>query len=130
MNYNDKESKQFEEKYEQWVKALGNLTPEKMAKINEAITELEKLVSNLKNKPDKTEEDLKFMQSIKSRMKEIAERMTDAQLILGEKLFRNSMKFYEHFKKLSAEGNKEAQQAFEKLDANYKKMLESQINKN
>jgi N-acetylglucosamine kinase-like BadF-type ATPase len=131
MNFDDKESQEFEKKFNILLKEIEEkLTPEKAEDIRKS---LETLVQNLEpflKKPDKTAEEIQLVNKIKPQIKELYEKLLDMHIVLGEKVFRNSMGFYENVKKAAASGDPQAQKIFNEMDPLYKEMLAAQIGKN
>jgi len=131
MNFDDKESQEFERKFNILSKELEEkLTPEKVEDIRKSLETLAEKLGPLLKKPGKTAEEIQFINQIKPRIKELYERLLDMHIILGEKVFRNSMGFYENVKKAAEAGDPQAKKIFNEMDPLYKQMLAAQMGKN
>jgi len=129
MNFDDQQTKDFEKKFNEW-NSKENLTLEDVEKLKKGIEDITEPLSRLVEKPDKTEEEIQFLARIKPVLFSLSEKLQDAMILHGERAFRTSMKYYEHVKKLAAEGNEEAKKVFEEMDVLYKKMLAEQASEN
>lgn len=131
MNFDDKVSQEFERKFNILSKGLEeNLTPEKVEIIKKALETLVENLGPLLKNPDKTEEEIQFINQLKPRIKELYERLLDMHIVLGEKVFRSSMGFYENVKKAAEAGDIQAKKIYSEMEPLYKKMLEAQMGKN
>lgn len=125
MNFDDKFTKDFEEKFQKQLQAVRGISPEDFEKIKQNLQIVFELLDDFKNKPNKTPEDFEKVAAISSRLKPLLQNFKDMELILGESLNRQSIAYYENVKKLAKEGDKEAEKIyldlktyFEKFDAN------------
>jgi len=125
MNFDDKFTKDFEEKFQKNLEAIRSITPEAHQRLKESLKVISEFLEQLKNQPDKTPEDFELLASLQIKMKELSQTFQDMQLILSESLYRKSLAFYEHVKKLAKEGDKEAEKIYndlkiyvEKFDSN------------
>jgi hypothetical protein len=78
----------------------------------------------------KTEVEIQYINELKPRIKELYERLLDMHIIMEEKVFRNSMGFYENVKKAAEAGDPKAKKIFDEIDILYKEMLVEQMGKN
>jgi hypothetical protein len=78
----------------------------------------------------KTEVEIQYINELKPRIKELYERLLDMHIIMEEKVFRNSMGFYENVKKAAESGDPKAKKIFDEIDILYKEMLVEQMGKN
>ena len=125
MNFDDKFTKDFEEKFQKNLQTIRGISPESFEMIKQNLQIVFEFLEDFKNKPDKTPEDFEQLAAITSRLKPLLQNFVDIELILGESLNRQSIAYYEHVKKLAKEGNKEAEKIyldlriyFEKFDSN------------
>ncbi|WP_379968675.1 hypothetical protein [Epilithonimonas sp. UC225_85] len=121
MNFDDKFTKEFEEKFQKNLKGIRSMTPEEHQKIKESLEVIYEFAYNLKNKPDKSPEELEMLAGITIKLEKLSQTFRDMQLILGESLYRQSLAFYEHVKKLAKEGNKEAEIVYNDLKIHVEK---------
>lgn len=115
MNFDDKFTKEFEEKFQKNLQAIRSIPPDAYQLIEENLKVISEFLEQLRKKPDKTPEDLELLASLQIKMKELFQTFQDMQLILGESLYRKSLAFYEHVKKLAKEGDKEAEKIYNDL---------------
>lgn len=115
MNFDDKFTKEFEEKFQKNLQAIRSIPPDAYQLIEENLKVISEFLEQLRKKPDKTPEDLELLASLQIKMKELFQTFRDMQLILGESLYRKSLAFYEHVKKLAKEGDKEAEKIYNDL---------------
>lgn len=125
MNYDDKFTKGFEEKFQKNLAAVRAMKPEDYENIQKNVNILNELLGDFIDKPDKTPQEIEFVAEIKQRMMGLLEKIGDIQIILDENLYRKSRAQYEYLKKLAKEGNKEAEKLYlelkpyvEKFDVN------------
>ena len=59
--------------------------------------------------------------SLEVKLKEFVQKLGDMKLILGVSLYRQSLAYYEHVKKLAKEGNKEAERIYNDLKIHVEK---------
>lgn len=125
MNFDDKFTKDFEEKFQKHLQAVRGISPEAFDQIKEKLQIVFELLEDFNNKPNKTPEDFKQLADINTRLKPILQDFADMELVLGEILTRQSIAYYENVKKLAKEGDKEAEKIyldlklyFEKFDPN------------
>ena len=126
MPYDDQSTKNFEQKYREWLKQIRKLTPEKMDEINKLLLDLEKGVNVLRNKKHRTREENETLKKVFVRIKDVKKTMEDMQLVLGQKMVRNALAFYQSVKKKAAEGDERAKKILKDLEPEYKKMLKAQ----
>lgn len=115
MNFDDKFTKDFEEKFQKNLQAIRSIPPDAYQLIEENLKVISEFLEQLKNQPEKTPEDFELLASFQIKMKELSQTFQDMQLILGESLYRKSLAFYEHVKKLAKEGDKEAEKIYNDL---------------
>lgn len=121
MNFDDKFTKEFEEKFEKNLEAIRSMPPEAYQQINESLNVISEFVDTLKSNPEKTSADLELLASLQIKLKLLSETFSDMKLILGESIYRKSLAFYEHVKKLAKEGDKEAEKIYNNLKIHFEK---------
>jgi hypothetical protein len=121
MNFDDKFTKELEEKFEKNLEAIRGMPPEAYQQINESLNVISEFVDTLKNNPEKTSADLELLASLQIKLKLLSATFSDMQLILGESIYRKSLAFYEHVKKLAKEGDKEAEKIYNNLKIHFEK---------
>ncbi len=121
MNFDDKFTKDFEEKFQKNLKAIREIPPEAHQIIEQNLLIVSGFLEDLKNKEDKTPEDFELLASFNLQLKEILQQMEDMKLILGESLYRQSRAYFENVKKLAKEGNKEAERIYNNLKTDFEK---------
>lgn len=115
MNFDDKFTKEFEEKFKKNLEAIRSMPPEAHQQIKKSLDVISEFVETLKNTPEKTSEDLELLAGLQTKLKQLNEAFSDMQLILGESLHRQSLAFYENVKKLAKEGDEEAEKIYNDL---------------
>ncbi len=125
MNYDDKFTKGFEEKFQKTLAAVRAMKPEDYENIQENVGILNELLAGFLDKPNKTTEEIEFIAEIEQRMRGLLKKIADIKIILDENLYRKARAQYEYLKKLTKEGNKEAEKLYlelkpyiEKFDVN------------
>lgn len=121
MNFDDKFTKQFEEKFQKNLEAIRSIPPETHQIIEDNLKIIYEFIEKLKSKPDKSPEDFELLASLHIKLKELYQSFEDMKLILGESLYRKSVAFYEHVKKLAKDGDKEAEKVYNNLKTNFEK---------
>jgi uncharacterized lipoprotein YehR (DUF1307 family) len=87
-------------------------------------------VEAIRQKPQKTFEDFEMLAELQLDLKTHLQRMMEAKAIIGESLTGQSTAYYNHIKKLAAEGNEEAQKILADLQPAYQAMLQESMNNN
>lgn len=125
MNFDDKFTKDFEEKFQKHLQAVRAISPKAFEQIKVKLQIVFEFLEDFKNKPNKTPEDFENLAAITSRLKPLLQDFSDMKLVLGESLTRQSTAYFENVKKLAKEGDKEAEKIyldlkpyFEKFDPN------------
>ena len=125
MNYDDKFTREFEEKFQKSLKKIRNFSREDRQKMEEDIKMLNNFVEELIDKPDKSPDEIELLAKLQLELPKLIQILEDHQLILDESLYRKSRAQYEYLKKLAKEGNKEAEKLYlelkpyvEKFDVN------------
>ncbi|WP_312765298.1 hypothetical protein [Epilithonimonas sp.] len=121
MNFDDKFTKEFEEKFEKNLEAIRSMPPGAHQQIKESLNVISEFVEKLKNKSEKTSADLELLANLQTKLKRLYETFSDMQLILGESLHRKSLAFYENVKKLAKEGDEEAEKIYNELKIHIEK---------
>ncbi|KQR92429.1 hypothetical protein ASG01_10920 [Chryseobacterium sp. Leaf180] len=112
MNFDDQFTKDFEEKFQKNLQAVRGVSPEDFEKIKQNLQFVFEFLEDLKNKPDKTPEDFEHLEAISSALNPLSQELADMKLVLDESLYRQSIAYYEHVKKLTKEGNIEAEKIY------------------
>ena len=125
MNYDDKFTRDFEEKFQKSLKKIRNFSKEDRQKVEENIMLLSNIIEEIVDKPDKSPDEIELLAKLQLELPKLIQILEDQQLILDESLYRKSRAQYEHLKKLAKEGNKEAEKLYlelkpyvEKFDVN------------
>jgi len=115
MNFDDKYTKDSEETFQKYLKEVRSFTPENYKIIEENLIIITEYVERIRNIPDKSPEDLEQIISLEVQLKGFVQKIDDMKLILSVSLYRQSLAYYEHVKKLAKEGNKEAEKIYNDL---------------
>jgi hypothetical protein len=130
MLFNDKETQDFERRFqESLVKVRKFMTTEKEMldeKISIIIDELPKLI----DKPNKTAEDLIYIDNVERQLKALMSELDEMKSVLEESLTRQSAFFYQHIKRLAKEGCNDAAKIYADLKPSYEAMLRGQMGNN
>ena len=125
MNYDDKFTQDFEEKFQKNIKKIRNFSKEDQQKLEENIMFLSDIIKEIGDKPEKSPDDMELLAKLQLELPKLIQILEDQQLIIDESLYRKSRAQYEYLKKLAKEGNKEAEKLYlelkpyvEKFDVN------------
>ncbi len=130
MLYNDEETKAFEEKFKTMLAKTREFMSSQKAVLEENLKTIIENSKSIIEKPDKTEEEIAFLQNLRQQLQPVVKALSDMQLILDESLFRQASLQYQHIKKLAEEGNEKAMKAYLDLKPHYETMLREQMNDN
>ncbi|MDP9956748.1 hypothetical protein J2X97_002407 [Epilithonimonas hungarica] len=115
MNFDDKFTKQFEEKLEKNLKLIRSMPPEVLLTVKENLLNIDSAIEQIKSNPNKSDEDLKILKDLENDLPALKQQIEDMQLILMESLYRKSLVYFENVKRLAKEGNKEAEKIYNDL---------------
>jgi len=125
--FDDKETRANEEKMQEYFRKVeefrDNGGMEHMIKL---IHPLMKIIEELKSKKENdtlTKEESDLFSMTMHAIKDLAIKLDDIMLILGEKLMRQSYVIMEAYKTEADKGNPEAKAAYERLHDSYLKTL-------
>jgi hypothetical protein len=132
MLYNDKETRENEKHFQEDLKTARSFAEDKEAqqKITESLAIIENMLLKLKDKPDKTQEEIELMNDLTKKLVPILDTIQHFKNVIGHNLVRFSNAYYENVKKLAAEGNEEAKAIYEDLKPAYQEMLKAQMDEN
>ena len=99
-------------------------------KIDKYLPQIEDAVTKLTQKKERTEEEEGQLKQLADMVLKVKQYMEDAQLVLGDKLYRQSVAYYFHVKELSEKGNEEAKKVYEHLKPLYDAGLLKDLNGN
>ena len=80
---------------------------------------IEDAVTKLTQKKEHTEQEEDLLKRFADMVLKIKQYTEDAQLVLGDKLYRQSVAYYFHVKELGEKGNEEAKKIYEDLKPQY-----------
>ena len=125
MNYDDKFTKQFEDKFQKNLELIRSMPPEVLVTVKENLLIIGEAIDEIKANPNKSDEDMEMLKTLKNDLLTLKTQIEDMQLILGESIYRQSLAYFENVKRLAKEGDKKAEeiyndlkQHFEKFDSN------------
>lgn len=125
MNYDDKFTKQFEDKFQKNLELIRSMPPEVLVTVNENLLIIKEAIDEIKANPNKSDDDMVKLKGLVNDLLVLKTQIEDMQLILGESIYRQSLAYFENVKRLAQEGDKKAEeiyndlkQYFEKFDSN------------
>jgi len=130
MLYNDKETKEKEERFQELLEKTREFMTQHKEELDKQFNILREKLDPILEKEDKTPEEPAFLDEVYPTMLAILKSIQDMKLILGESIMRQSNAFYHEVKKLAAEGNEEAKKIHENLKPAYEAMLSERMNLN
>lgn len=119
MNYDDKFTREFEEKFQESLKKIRNFKPADRQKLETNLIEICNFVEELSHKPIKSPEEIELFQNLQLKIPKILQSLEDMKLVLNESLYRQSRAYFENVKKLAKEGNKEAEKIYLDLKSHF-----------
>ncbi len=130
MFYNDKETRDWEERYQETLAKTREFLTHHKEDLDEEVRIIQEDIIPILNKAEKTPEDLAYLKEMYPKIQLLLQSVSDMQFVLGESLSRQSNVFYEHVKKLAAEGNEKAKEVYEDLKPLYDAILQESISPN
>ncbi len=125
MNYDDKFTKQFEDKFQKNLKLIRSMPPEVLVTVKENLLIIGEAIDEIKANPNKSDEDLRMLKEFKNSICALNQQLEDIHLILSESMYRQSLAYFENVKRLAKAGDKKAEEIyndlkeyFERFDSN------------
>ena len=128
MLYNDEASRDFEKHFQQDLETARSFNEAEIKKLKDGLEKAMTAIESINAKPNKTTADLEALSELKERLNPIQENLKAITDVLGHNLLMQATAYYEHVKKLAAEGNEKAKEIYEKLKPGYQAMLKENLN--
>ena len=125
-NFDDKELKSLQQKLNEGVANLRNMSREEREKLKNAMDAVVQFLPQLialQNSGEATPEETAYYLSVKEQLAELVPVIENLQIILAEANYQSALKIMEALKTEADKGNAEAKVAYEKLYAEWKKTV-------
>jgi hypothetical protein len=130
MLYDDDKAKEhaadFKQRLAEARRFIRDDVPELAVEVRTMIAEAKAIM----DKPEKTPEDIAMLAEAEAAIKNQLLMMQEIKAVLEESFTSQGMAYYEHVKKLAAEGDREAQKILTDLQPAYQAMLRENMNNN
>lgn len=130
MFYNDDATRKSEERFRELLEEARNLSESNLQKVKDALITLTPYVNKLSAIKNPTPEEKEMLYTLQDGLKKLTEELDIRRSILFEHLYRQSITYYNHIKKLAAEGNEDARKIYEDLKVSYQATLNDNLGKN